>query len=170
MLEVVVRDQGRAEAGLRAKVARWEGVEEVDGGRAVRLGWNGKGLKGSIPAHVLELYGLRDLSLDDNQISGVSPPEICKLLSLDSLSLRQNRLEHRLPLELRELASLEFLDLSENNFSGVIAFTLANLTYLEILYLEVNKFTDALPDFLLENKQWIKTFLATLQPTNQNQN
>ena len=113
---------GGAEDELRQgygdDVARWYGVQEVRHGRVRELDWMAKGFKGTLPADVGDLDGLKYLFLGENEISGLLPSTIGKLTNLDLLSLYQNRLTGPLPSSIGQLTALTKLYLHHNLFSG----------------------------------------------------
>ena len=92
--------------GCGDDVWRWR-IVTVEGARVTSMNWSEKGLKGSSPADIGELDGLRTLDLGDNEIGGHLPAEIGKLPSLITLRLQKNCIEGHLPPEIGNLTSLK---------------------------------------------------------------
>ena len=98
----------------------WKGVE-VEGTppRVVRLGLNGLGLAGTIPAELGLLGGLRHLELRRNRLGGSIPAELGGLGELRRADFANNRLGGEIPAELGEARSLESADFALNpGFEG----------------------------------------------------
>ena len=89
----------------------WSGVS-MENGQVVVLMFYDVGLTGAIPAEVGRLTALRELILDDNQLTSV-PAEIGQLTSLEKLTLRDNQLTS-VPAEIGQLTSLTELSLYNN--------------------------------------------------------
>ncbi|XP_057421140.1 probable LRR receptor-like serine/threonine-protein kinase At3g47570 [Lotus japonicus] len=91
---------------------------------------------------------LRELTMDQNQISGVIPEEIGKLVHLTSFTIIENVLEGTIPHSIGKLKNLVRLALQENKLSGNIPLVIGNLTRLSELYLHTNKFEGTIPSTL----------------------
>ncbi|CAL4987446.1 unnamed protein product [Urochloa decumbens] len=89
---------------------------------------------------------LRELALEENNISGVLPGEMWPLTSLESLDLYGNNIGGTLPNWMGQLTSLVFLDLGRNNISGVIPASMGQLTSLRYLELSSNNISGVLPN------------------------
>ena len=138
--------------GYGDDVARWKGVERVNGARVTAVHWIRMGFTGNLPAAVGELDGMKSLYLQFNEIGGHLPPEIGNLTLLASLSLESNCIHGPLPQSIGNLTSLTTLYLNDNMFSGAIPASLANLTSPPLVHLALfgNTFTndDVPPDFI----------------------
>ena len=115
----------------------WEGVE-MENGRVVELELQNFGLTGALPAEIGRLSALRQLNLEDNQLTSL-PAEIGQLTSLRLLRLGGNRLTS-LPAEIGQLTSLTKLWLSGNQLTSVPA-EIGQLTSLRELFLRGNQLT-----------------------------
>ena len=69
-------------------------------------------LKGTIPAQLSSLSGLKEIKLTNNELTGSIPPELGALPTLDFLWLNNNSLSGTLPVE---LTSLDFTQNDTNN-------------------------------------------------------
>jgi Leucine-rich repeat (LRR) protein len=88
---------------------------------------------------------VKDLSLNNNQLSGSIPPELGNLASLERLYLQCNQLSGSIPPELGNLASLQVVFLYMNQLSGSIPPELGNLASLREVYLHSNKLSGSIP-------------------------
>eukprot|EP00253_Pinus_taeda_P028950 PITA_28950 len=89
---------------------------------------------------------LKQLTLDNNKLSGVLPFAIGKLsTNLSYLSLSKNMIEGTIPPSIGNLSRLSYLNLSENFLNGRIP-SLRNLTNIERLCLENNKLEGNIPN------------------------
>ena len=104
-------------------------------------------MSGTIPSEIGNLTSLRDLELDDNQLSGTIPSEIGNLTSLRDLELDDNQLSGTIPSEIGNLTSLSTLWLFDNQLSGPIPSEIGNLTSLSILELDTATGLCLAPDF-----------------------
>jgi Leucine-rich repeat (LRR) protein len=69
--------------------------------------------------HIRNVSSLQELSLSNNQISGMLP-ELSVLSSLRIWNLVDNKLVGKIPTNISSLTELEILDLSGNSFEGVV--------------------------------------------------
>ena len=149
-------------------VGDWFGVT-VTLGRVEKLALYINQLKGTLPAELKDLTGLRtlDLSLNKisgpipdsygsfeklnlldisfNQLSGKIPPSLGQLPMLERLSLANNLLSESIPSSLGGLSRLWLLNLSGNQLSGNIPSELGNLSQLVLLSLSENRLTGEIP-------------------------
>ena len=153
-----------------APLRSWWGVEVGSGGQVTELDLGYNGLRGSIPAAIGNLTGLRYLNLRGNWglsgplpaelfglsslqqlylasvgLAGPLPPEIGRLTELRSLDLRRSGLGGPLPAALGDLVNLVTLALSDNDLVSAIPPELGNLTRLRTLSLWGNEFTGEIP-------------------------
>ena len=120
-----------------ARPEHWEGVT-MENGRVVELELEDFGLTGAVPAEIGQLTLLRELNLNDNQLTSV-PAEIGQLTSLEKLDLDYNQLTS-VPAEIGQLRSLEWLNLRGNQLTSLPA-EIGQLTSLTELYLHSNQLT-----------------------------
>ncbi|KAL8123092.1 receptor-like protein EIX2 [Apium graveolens] len=88
---------------------------------------------------------LRNLFIDDNQITG-SLPDLTQFSSLQSLNVRSNKMNGYLPKHFQHNSVLYSLDLSYNSLTGSLP-NFTGLSSLSDLYLNDNNFFGSLPDF-----------------------
>ena len=100
-------------------IQRWTGVFRVSG----RVGYvllEGKQLRGTLPATLGDLEGLRYLDLRNNFLTGSIPSELGDLPRLVGLRLASNRLTGSIPSELGDLKRLSVVELSGNGLTGCV--------------------------------------------------
>ena len=122
----------------------WYGVAAA-GGRVIKLGLGGIGMRGNIPPELGNLANLEHLGLTDNQLTGNIPPELGNLANLEHLGLTDNQLTGNIPPELGNFTNLTHLYLHNNSLSGNIPPELGNLTKLTHLNLTGNQLTGNIP-------------------------
>ncbi|XP_027337336.1 pollen receptor-like kinase 3 [Abrus precatorius] len=125
---------------------QWEGVFCYNGiVSGLRLG--GMGLLGDIDVNaLLELKGLRTISLVNNSFSG-SIPQFNRIGFLKAIYLSGNKFSGDIPQEyFKGMRSLKKLLLSDNQFTGHIPSSLAEIPQLMVLHLENNQFSGSIPD------------------------
>ncbi|HEX8657541.1 MAG TPA: DUF6443 domain-containing protein [Hymenobacter sp.] len=132
-----------------AEAASWHGVQ-VGGGDVVALRFYGNGLRGNLPASLVELRGLQSLYLPGNALAGDLPSGLERLRGLRELQLWQNRLTGAVPLALAQLDSLRVLGLQSNRLTGGIPPQLGRLARLEDLNLNDNQLTGGIPPELAQ--------------------
>ncbi|KAI8904824.1 hypothetical protein EDD86DRAFT_212870 [Gorgonomyces haynaldii] len=110
------------------------------------LDLSSNGISGSIPQTLAP--NLRELRLDNNQLSGTIPGSVWQLTKLEVLSLGTNNLNGVLPSDIKSLSNLTVLSLSNNKFGGSIPPDLGILTKLSTLDLSNNQMTGTLPQEL----------------------
>ena len=101
-----------------ARPEDWEGVT-MENGRVVELELEEFGLTGAVPAEIGRLSALKELDLDDNQLTSL-PAEIGQLTSLEELNLVGNQLTS-VPAEIGQLTSLRSCTSSDNQLTSVPA-------------------------------------------------
>ncbi|KAK7294474.1 hypothetical protein RJT34_17363 [Clitoria ternatea] len=94
---------------------------------------------------LLELKGLRTISIANNNFSG-SIPKFNKIGFLKTLYLSGNKFSGDIPHEyFQGMRSLKKLWLSNNEFTGLVPSSLAQVPHLMELHLENNQFSGGLP-------------------------
>ena len=88
-------------------IGTWHGVEADAAGYVTELSLPNNNLTGVIPAQLGDLSRLRRLLLYGNELSGTIPPELGKLSTVTRISLSSNNLAGPLPAELGALARLD---------------------------------------------------------------
>jgi Leucine-rich repeat (LRR) protein len=99
---------------------------------------SGQGLD-KLPAYVLNLTGLEELNISNNNITGALPSQMQNLRKLKILNA-SNNLMTGVPAEIGQLSNLEILDLSNNQLTG-LPNELANLKKLKVLNLSGNNYS-----------------------------
>ncbi|TKY64241.1 Pollen receptor kinase 3 [Spatholobus suberectus] len=137
---------------------QWEGVV-CNNGLVTGLRLGGIGLIGEIDIEaLLELKGLRTISLNNNSFSG-SMPEFNRVGFLKALYLQGNKFSGDIPPEyFLRMRSLKKLWLSDNQFTGHIPTSLAEVPQLMELRLENNQFSGSIPE--LNNPSLVKLDLS----------
>lgn len=104
------------------------------------------GIKGSIPAGIVNLSSLRAIHLDHNELTGLVPTDIGKLKKLEEIYLEYNRLEGQIPSQLCEIRILGALSLSANMLTGAIPSCLGKMKSLRTVFLDSNRLISAVPN------------------------
>ncbi|XP_059077078.1 LRR receptor-like serine/threonine-protein kinase RGI5 [Cryptomeria japonica] len=105
-------------------------------------------LTGDIPPQFGQLSYLRQLWLYTNQLQGTIPPALSACRSLYDLELSSNQLHGSIPPELSLLTSLKYLSLAFNGITGTIPSSLGNISTLVQLELGGNNLSGTIPSYL----------------------
>ena len=138
----------------------WEGV--TLGGapqRVTGLHFKDRGLKGEIAAELDYLWGLEELDLTGNQLTG-GMPHLGNSRSLEFLDLGSNRLSGEINPGWSVPSELEVLYLYENKLSGEIPPELGDLENLEAIVLDHNRLSGEIPRELGKLKNLDKVHLT----------
>ena len=127
---------------------QWEGVVCYNG-LVTGLHLSGMGLFGEIDIDaLLELKGLRTISLMNNYFSG-SIPELNRIGFLKAMYLSGNKFSGHIPKEyFQRMKSLKKVWLNNNEFTGEIPSSLGEIPQLVELNLENNQFSGNIPDLI----------------------
>ncbi|KAL3655412.1 Leucine-rich repeat receptor-like serine threonine tyrosine-protein kinase sobir1 [Castilleja foliolosa] len=112
--------------------------------RVTRLVFNSERLKGKLSPAVGKLSELKEISLQNNQLSDEIPAQITDCQKLEILNIGKNLFTGKIPSLLSSLNRLQVLDLSSNKFTGNLGF-LKHFPNLETLNLADNTFSGKLP-------------------------
>ena len=114
-------------------------------------------LTGSLPSWLGNMGYLRQLRLNDNDLSGDIPHALKHLTRLTHLWLGNNRLSGSIPTGFRYLTRLRELFLNDNDLSGKIPSRLGHLSSLVRLNLGGNRLSDKIPSKFdgLDNLVWL---------------
>lgn len=123
----------------------WVGLL-CDDGIVTGLRLGGMGLSGKIDIDaLLELQGLRSISIMNNTFSGPIP-EFNQLGALKAVYLSKNQFSGEIPSDyFAKLESLKKVFLSDNKFMGKIPSSLAQLPNLIEIHFENNQFNGSIP-------------------------
>ncbi|THG03150.1 hypothetical protein TEA_001717 [Camellia sinensis var. sinensis] len=94
------------------------------------LGAPSQGLSGTLSGMIANLTNLRQVLLQNNNISGQIPPELGALPNLQTLDLSNNGFSGHVPDPLGLLSGLQYLRLNNNSLSGAIPLSLAKVPQL----------------------------------------
>ena len=119
-------------------IDEWYGVNTDGEGRVTYLNLGSNGLLGTLPSELVQLSGLRGLSLENNLLTGSVMAELGRLGALTHLYLFNNQLTGTIPAELGQLENLIHLCLNSNNLTGSIPVELGGLKNLRWLHLHEN--------------------------------
>ncbi|KAL6525414.1 hypothetical protein OROHE_015721 [Orobanche hederae] len=111
------------------------------------LGAPSQGLSGSLSWMIANLTNLKQVLLQNNNISGHIPKEIGYLQNLQTLDLSNNKLYGHIPESLSFLNHLQYLRLNNNSLSRAIPLSLASLPQLTFLDLSFNNLSGPVPTF-----------------------
>lgn len=94
-----------------------------------------QGLSGNLSGRIANLTNLRQVLLQNNNITGEIPPGLGNLRNLRTLDLSNNKLSGSIPESLGLLNDLQYLRLNNNSLSGAIPLTrLTKLTFLDLSF------------------------------------
>ncbi|KAI3775341.1 hypothetical protein L1987_49913 [Smallanthus sonchifolius] len=111
------------------------------------LGAPSQGLSGILSGVIANLTNLRQVLLQNNNISGQIPAGIGHLPKLQTLDLSNNKLTGHVPGSLSLLNGLQYLRLNNNSLSGAIPLSLASVPQLALLDLSNNNLSGPVPKF-----------------------
>ncbi|KAL0334134.1 UNVERIFIED_CONTAM: putative LRR receptor-like serine/threonine-protein kinase [Sesamum angustifolium] len=103
-----------------------------------------QGLSGSLSWMIANLTNLKQVLLQNNNISGHIPKELGYLPNLQTLDLSNNRLSGHIPESVGFLNHLQYL-LNNNSLIGAVPLSLANLPQLAFLDLSFNNLSGPVP-------------------------
>lgn len=125
----------------------WAMITCSSDNKVTLLGAPSQSLAGILSGAIANLTNLKQISLQNNNISGKIPPEIGSLLKLQTLDLSNNGFSGSVPNTLGQLKSLQYLRLNNNSLSGSFPASLANLSRLAFLDLSYNNLSGPVPKF-----------------------
>ncbi|CAA0820000.1 Probable LRR receptor-like serine/threonine-protein kinase [Striga hermonthica] len=111
------------------------------------LGAPGEGLSGSLSWMIANLTNLKQVLLQNNNISGHIPKELGYLPNLQTLDISNNKLSGHVPQSFGFLKHLQYLRLNNNSLSGAVPLSLATLPQLTFLDLSYNNLNGPVPTF-----------------------
>ncbi|KAK4392682.1 putative LRR receptor-like serine/threonine-protein kinase [Sesamum angolense] len=109
------------------------------------LGAPSQGLSGSLSWMIANLTNLKQVLLQNNNISGHIPKELGYLPNLQTLDLSNNRLSGHIPESVGFLNHLQYLRLNNNSLIGAVPLSLASLPQLAFLDLSFNNLSGPVP-------------------------
>ncbi|XP_076897495.1 putative LRR receptor-like serine/threonine-protein kinase At4g30520 isoform X2 [Bidens hawaiensis] len=125
----------------------WAMITCSDDNLVTGLGAPSQGLSGILSGVIANLTNLRQVLLQNNNISGQIPVGIGHLPKLQTLDLSNNKLTGHVPESLGHLNNLQYLKLNNNTLSGAIPLSLASLPQLALLDLSNNNLSGPVPKF-----------------------
>ena len=149
-----------ATAPNEEELATWYGVGLNDEGWLVELSLRENNLTGVLPAELGGLPQLQVLNLRANLLTGTVPPELSNLTQLQALDLRYNSLSGEIPPELGSLPQVKHLMLRGNSLTGPIPPEFGNLSQVQWLLLDSNSLTGPIPLELTNLPQLTQLFLG----------
>lgn len=111
------------------------------------LGAPSQGLSGSLSGKIANLTNLRQVLLQNNNITGEIPVGLGSLHNLQTLDLSNNKLFGQVPESLLLLNSLQYLRLNNNSLSGALPLNLVRVPQLTFLDLSFNNLSGPVPMF-----------------------
>ncbi|KAL2482816.1 putative LRR receptor-like serine/threonine-protein kinase [Forsythia ovata] len=111
------------------------------------IGAPSQGLSGSLYGMIANLTSLKQVLLQNNNISGHIPKELGNLPDLQTLDLSNNKFSGHIPESFGLLNHLQYLRLNNNNLSGVIPLSLARLPQLAFLDMSFNNLSGPVLSF-----------------------
>lgn len=121
----------------------------------------GCGIRGSIPSEFGNLTGLRDLYLDNNEMTGSIPSTLGNSSQLIRIYLEYNKLEGSIPESLCQLRRLGDLYVSHNLLGGGIPTCIGETKTLRRLYLDSNQLKGNVPSTLWQLNDLVALNLST---------
>ncbi|KAL3535238.1 hypothetical protein ACH5RR_003699 [Cinchona calisaya] len=111
------------------------------------IGAPSQGLSGTLSGMIANLTNLKQVLLQNNNISGHIPQEFGNLSNLATLDLSSNMLSGHVPDSLGFLSNLQYLRLNNNSLYGAIPLSLAKVPQLAFLDLSYNNLSGPIPKF-----------------------
>lgn len=113
---------------------------------SIRNLWlNDNELTGDIPSQMGNLSNLHTLRLNNNALSGGIPASFTSLTAIKWLYLNNAGLSGELPQGFENLHNLQILSLHDNQFEGELPLSFVGLTGLHDIYLQNNQFSGCIP-------------------------
>ncbi|XP_022755355.1 probable LRR receptor-like serine/threonine-protein kinase At2g23950 [Durio zibethinus] len=113
----------------------------------IGLGAPSQSLSGTLSGTIGNLTNLRQVLLQNNNLSDKIPPELGTLPKLQTLDLSNNRFSGAIPGSFGQLNSLQYLRLNNNSLSGPFPASLAKIPQLAFLDLSYNNLSGPVPKF-----------------------
>ncbi|KAB2034613.1 hypothetical protein ES319_D04G098100v1 [Gossypium barbadense] len=113
----------------------------------IGLGAPSQSLSGTLSGTIGNLTNLRQVLLQNNNISAKIPPELGTLPKLQTLDLSNNRFSNEIPASFGQLNSLQYLRLNNNSLSGPFPASLAKIPQLAFLDFSYNNLSGPVPKF-----------------------
>ncbi|WZY81033.1 hypothetical protein YC2023_027417 [Brassica napus] len=107
-------------------------------------------ISGSIPHDIGNLVGLQTFWLSENLLKGPIPASFGKLPELVELSVYTNRMSGEIPYSLGNITRLERLTLFDNSFEGIIPPSIGTCSYLLRLHIHNNKLNGNIPQEIMQ--------------------
>ncbi|KAM7472883.1 hypothetical protein LguiA_011066 [Lonicera macranthoides] len=111
------------------------------------LGAPSEGLSGTLSGVIANLTNLRQVLLQNNNITGQIPQGLGNLKNLQTLDFSNNKFFGQVPDSLALLSGLQYLRLNNNSLSGAIPLSLATVPQLAFLDLSYNNLSGPVPKF-----------------------
>ena len=100
---------------------------------------NNNGLKNSFPSGIIpDLPHIRDLVLQDNQLTGQLPADLASQDSIEVINFENNLLSGSPPISVTSLTNLQELNFINNNFSGCIPQEYDSLCGITVVLFQLN--------------------------------
>eukprot|EP01094_Clydonella_sp_ATCC50884_P020171 TRINITY_DN4135_c0_g1_i1.p1 TRINITY_DN4135_c0_g1~~TRINITY_DN4135_c0_g1_i1.p1 ORF type:complete len:442 (-),score=40.50 TRINITY_DN4135_c0_g1_i1:832-2157(-) len=131
----------------------WYGVRcnyaTIDG-RTLKLELQSNNIRGKLEdTDLRDLQWLRDIYLNDNNITGTYPMYLCNMITLQGLVLANNQMHGTIPSEVRFNYNLVAFDLNDNDFEGTIPSGFAPMRQIDLILLRNNRLNGTVPADLL---------------------
>lgn len=141
---------------ITSTIGDWYGIT-LEGGHVKQISLYDNQLTGLLPSAMGNLTQLKGIALWNNHLTGQIPSELGDLTNLTGINISRNQLNGMIPAELVSLTNLTLLDLSSNQLSGQIPAWLGNLTGFQLIDLSGNQLTGTIPPEL--GNLWYLRFL-----------
>ncbi|KAF6143582.1 hypothetical protein GIB67_023241 [Kingdonia uniflora] len=139
----------------------WYGID-CEGGHVTSIVLRNLGLVGSF--NFLALVGIgmiQNLSISNNQFTGIISPNIGSIGSLRFLDLSANSFHGSIPNSLIKMENLALLNLSSNSFRGTVAVEVGELEQLRYLDLRCNRFYGNIAGVLMQLQKVVYVDLSS---------